>query len=103
MLEIIKSTTITVDEIVYAVEQLSPNVKPLVLLMDDWRQKDADCASNLAMIRAALRDLQNNIVLTLRKERADATAAAAAAVQKVASPAPPSAETSISANDESAG
>ena len=107
MPQVARSTTITIDEVVYSVEQLSPTIKPLVMLMDDWRQQDADTASSLAMIRAALRDLQNNIVLTMRKERTDAAVILA---QKGLEPDPAAvtdgpvpAETAASANDESAG
>jgi hypothetical protein len=73
-----ETTTITVDNAVFAVEKMSPSLKQMVMFMDEWRQKDVDLSVELAMVKAALRDIQNNIYVAIKKEREDALAKAKA-------------------------
>ena len=87
MPQVKKTSTLTIDDAVCIVEQMSPSVQQMIGLMDEWRQRDADMSTDMAMIKAALRDIQNTIYLTVRKERDDAAKAvaanAAAAAQSV--------------------
>ena len=73
-----ETTTITVDNAVFAVEKMSPSLKQMVMFMDEWRQKDVDLSVELAMVKAALRDIQNNIYVAIKKEREEALAKAKA-------------------------
>lgn len=67
-----ETVTITFDEEVIAVEQASAQIKEMVQIMDEWRQQEMDAGVLLTMIRAAMRDIQNNIVMTFRKEKESA-------------------------------
>ena len=66
------TTTITVDGTVFAVESMKDEVKNLVHLMDEWRQRDADLLSDITMVRSALRDVQNNIYVAIKKQMEEA-------------------------------
>ena len=72
-----KTLTVTIDEEVFNVEDLSAEVQQLVTYLDDWRQHEADETSSLLKTRAALRDLQNTILAQIQKEKAEAEAAEA--------------------------
>jgi hypothetical protein len=72
------TTTITVDGAVFSVEKMSPQIKQLVMFMDEWRQKDVDLSIDVAMVKAALRDIQNNIYVAINKEKEEAMAKAKA-------------------------
>ena len=75
--------TITIDNNVFEVANMSPEVQSAVMYMDEWRQKEADVTSKLLMVRAALNDVQNTLLKTIQAE-----AAAANQVTEVAEPAP---------------
>lgn len=66
------TTTITIDGAVFAVDSMSNNVKEMIALMDEWRQRDADLVTEIAMVRGALRDIQNNIYVAINKQREEA-------------------------------
>jgi peptidoglycan hydrolase CwlO-like protein len=85
------STTITVDNAVYAVEALHPQIKNMVAMMDEWRQEDVDLSVKLAMVKAALRDIQNNIYIAMNKQREETLAKAAALAKKPEAVTPPAA------------
>ena len=74
--------TITIDNNVFEVANMSPEVQSAVMYMDEWRQKEADVTSKLLMVRAALNDVQNTLLKTIQAE-----AAAANQVTEVAEPA----------------
>lgn len=73
-----KTLTITVDDGVYTVEKMSSHIKETVVLMDAWRQREVDASVELSMVRAALRDIQNQLLVMIRKEREEAMAKAQA-------------------------
>lgn len=79
MAKIQETVTVTIDEQSFEVANLSDNVKQMISLMDDWRQRDADLASELLMVRAALRDIQNTLLTTIKAETAPAETEAPAA------------------------
>lgn len=62
------TTSVTIDEATYAVADLSDNVKQMIALMDEWRQKDADQTNDLLLVRAAIRDIQNTLLTTIKQE-----------------------------------
>jgi hypothetical protein len=64
--------TITIDDNVYDVADLSTDVKQMVQYLDDWRQDEADQTSDLLKTRAALRDIQNMILAQIQKDQAPA-------------------------------
>lgn len=66
------TTTITVDEQVFAVDKMSAKIQQMIAMMDEWRQEEADLTVKLTMVRSALRDIQNNIYNTLQAEKAEA-------------------------------
>lgn len=73
-----QTTSITIDESVYEVAKMSQEVQQMVTYLDEWRQKEADLSSDLLMTRAALRDLQNTLLETIQRERAEAQSKAEA-------------------------
>lgn len=73
-----KTLTVTVDDAIYTVEKMSPQIKDMIALMDEWRQREVDMNVELAMVRGALRDIQNQLLLAIRKEREEAIARAQA-------------------------
>lgn len=64
--------TIAIDDAVYEVAKMSPQVQQMVAYFDDWRQKEADLTSEVLLVRGALRDLQNTLLQTIQTERAEA-------------------------------
>lgn len=70
--------TIAIDNSMYEVSKMSPNVQQMVVFLDEWRQKEVDVNSELLMIRGALRDLQNTLLQTIQRDRAEALAKAEA-------------------------
>lgn len=68
MAKIQETVTVSVDEQQYNVADLSDNVKQMIGMMDEWRQKDADLTSEVLMARAAIRDIQNTILAALKEE-----------------------------------
>ena len=79
MAQVQKTTTVTIDEQSFEVASLSENVQQMISLMDEWRQKDADLTSELLMVRAALRDIQNTLLTTIKSETTPAETEAPAA------------------------
>jgi hypothetical protein len=67
-----KTLTVTVDDALYQVDKMSPQVKDMIALMDEWRQKEVDLNVDLAMVRGALRDVQNQLLVSIRKDREEA-------------------------------
>lgn len=73
-----KTTTVTVDETLYSVEKMSQNIRDTITFMDEWRQREMDLNVELTMVRSAIRDIQNQLLITIRKEREEALAKAQA-------------------------
>ena len=61
--------TINVDGVPFIVERMTPQIQQMISMMDDWRQDEVDTTSKLTMIKAALRDLQNNIYVAVKAEQ----------------------------------
>lgn len=70
MPKIQETLTVTFDDNTYTVADMSDNVKQMIALMDEWRQRDADLTSEVLMVRAAVRDVQNTLLATIREEMA---------------------------------
>ena len=83
MPQVQQTLTITIDDTIFEVANMSPEVQSAVMYMDEWRQKEADLTSKLLMVRAALNDVQNTLLKTIQAE-----AAAANQVTEVAEPTP---------------
>lgn len=68
-----QTLTITVDDQVFQVADMSEEIKQMVVYLDDWRQHEADQTSELLKTRAALRDIQNMILNQIQKDQAEQT------------------------------
>ncbi len=68
MAKIQETINVTIDEKTYEVASLSDNTKQMIGLMDEWRQKDADMTNDILMVRAAIRDIQNTLLATIKEE-----------------------------------
>lgn len=64
-----ETKTLTIDGVTFAVDKMSPQLQQLVVMMDDWRQREADLMSENTMVKAALRGVQNDIYAIVTKER----------------------------------
>lgn len=71
MAKIQETVTVTIDETPYDVAALGDAAKQMIVLMDEWRQKEADLTSEILMTRAALRDIQNTLLATIKESVAD--------------------------------
>ena len=80
-----KTQTITIDQQVFEVANMSAEVQNAVMYMDEWRQKEADLTSELLLVRAALNDVQNTLLKTIQTEQASAQEAT---TEEPAAPAP---------------
>jgi len=67
---------LTVDQVPLNVADLSSAVQQLVLIFDDWNQKEADARSELMMVSAAKDTLSRQIVQQIRADVAAAEEAA---------------------------
>jgi HAMP domain-containing protein len=70
MTPVTPTTSITIDEKTYEVENMSDEVKQMVQFLDTWRQDESDQASELLKTRAALRDLQNTMLAQINQDNA---------------------------------
>lgn len=84
MTKIQETLSVTIDEQTYNVADLSQNTQQLIRMMDSWRQKDADLTDDLLMVRAALRDIQNTLLTTIKDEVAQQAQEPAANEQSAA-------------------
>lgn len=80
-----QTLTITIDDEIYQLADLSDEVKQMVVYLDDWRQHEADQTSELLKTRAALRDIQNMILNQIQKDNAEAVKEANAQSEEVPS------------------
>lgn len=72
MAKVTNTASITIDDSVFAVDKMSTQVQQMVAMMDEWRQRDADLVVEHAMVKSALRDIQNSIYTLVMKEKAEA-------------------------------
>ncbi len=77
MAKVQETTSVTIDDKTFQVADLSDNVKQMIGLMDEWRQEDADLTNKVLMVRAAIRDIQNTLLTTIKQETAPAETPAA--------------------------
>ena len=69
-------TVLNIDEVPYAVESLSDEVKALVEIYNDWNQKEAEVRDELTRFQAAKETLSRQIIGKVREQvAADAEAA----------------------------
>ena len=75
--------TVSVDDRTFEVASMSQEAQQLIAYMDEWRQKEADATSDLLMVRAAIHDIQNTLLATIRESEAAAAEAAPVAAPEV--------------------
>lgn len=81
---------LNIDEVPYAVDSMSDEVKQLVTVYNEWNQDLANAQKDFAQVRAAVQSLSNQIITQVRKEKAEEEAKAAEAkaeAEKKAEPA----------------
>ena len=78
MAKVQETTSVTIDETTIQVANLSDNVKQMIVLMDEWRQEDADLTNKVLMVRAAIRDIQNTLLTAIKAEVTEKDTAPAA-------------------------
>jgi hypothetical protein len=61
--------TVTIDDVTFDIATMSDGVRQMIAYMDDWRQKEADISSELLMARSAIRDIQNNLLTTIKQDQ----------------------------------
>ena len=69
MATISKTLTLTADDTVYSVADMSQPLRDMVALMDEWRQRELDLSMEVTMVRGALRDIQTQMLLGIRQEQ----------------------------------
>lgn len=79
MVQVQPTTTISIDDTVFEVASLSPEIQQMVQYLDDWRQKEVEATSELLMVRGALRDLQNSLLQAIQQSQSSADSPAPAA------------------------
>jgi hypothetical protein len=62
MPQIQPTTEVIIDQVKYNVADMPEGLQQTIGFLDDWRQHEIDAISDLAMVRAALRDIQNSLV-----------------------------------------
>jgi RNA-binding protein YhbY len=67
-------TIINVDDVPYAVSDMSDGVKSLVGFYNEWRQKESDLKGDILLVQAGQRDLSREIITMIRREKEDAEA-----------------------------
>lgn len=67
---------LNIDEVPYAVDSMSDEVKQLVEVYNEWNQDLANAQKDFAQIRAAVQSLSNQIITQVRNEKAQEAAKA---------------------------
>lgn len=91
---------LNIDETPYAVDSMSEEVKNLVEVYNEWNQDLADAQKEFAQKRAAVQSLSNQIIQTVRQEKAQAEAAAAQEAAEAAEGEAPAEEPAAPATTE---
>lgn len=65
---------LNIDDVPYAVDAMSDEVKAMVEVFNEWNQQEADARNALSMIMAAKNDLSRRIILQVREEKEAAEA-----------------------------
>jgi hypothetical protein len=66
---------LNIDEKPYVVDEMSDEVKNLVSVYNNWNRKEASIRDELLLVHSAKQELSRQIILQVRKEQADASAA----------------------------
>ncbi len=61
------TTAITIDDQSFDVANLSPEIQDLVEFFDDWRQREKEIVSDLAMVRRAMQNLQSELLVKMQQ------------------------------------
>jgi len=91
MAKVTQTLSVTVDDVTYNVADMSDQVKQMIELMDEWRQQEVDISGQLVMVRSAIRDIQNSLLLQIRQEQAQVAQAAAGETASPVNPEAPAA------------
>jgi hypothetical protein len=70
-LQVQQTTTITADNGVLNVSELSSEVQQLIQHLDNWRQDEVDQTSQLIKTKAAINDIRNTIFQQLQQDLAN--------------------------------
>ena len=70
MPQVQQTLTITIDDRVFEVANMSQEVQNAVMYMDEWRQEEADLTSKLLMVRGAINDVKNTLLKTIQDDLA---------------------------------
>lgn len=73
---------INVDGTPIAVEELSQNVKGLVDIYNIFRNDEVDAKYDLIKVQAALRDIQREIIVTIKQEQEETETTAVEAAER---------------------
>lgn len=63
---------LNIDDVAYAVDEMSDEVKKLVDVYNEWNQRAVDVQSELLMVQSAKNDLSRQIIMQVRKEKEEA-------------------------------
>lgn len=74
--------TVTIEDVEYDVNTLSDKVKQLLMIYQKWSQDTADARMTLAKNEAALRDLTQELKITISAEKQPAVEAPKAKTRK---------------------
>jgi len=67
---------LNIDNVPYAVDSMSDEVKQLVEVYNEWNQDLANAQKAFAQLRASVQSLSNQIITQVRNEKAQEAAAA---------------------------
>lgn len=67
---------LNIDNVPYAVDSMSDQVKQLVAIYNEWNQKEADARNEFMLVQAAKNDLSRQIIQQVRAEKAEEAAKA---------------------------
>lgn len=87
MMKVQPTTSVTIDDTTFAVENMSKECQTIIKFIDELRQRREDTTTELLIVDGALRDAQNQLLAQLQKERSEVSESAnegttpAAAVQ----------------------
>ena len=59
--------TVTVDEVEYNYDDLSPEIQQLIDIFNEWNKKEVDARLDLLQIQSAKRDISRTIVEAIKK------------------------------------
>lgn len=66
-----ETKVITIDDTPLIVDDLSESIKSLITIYDEFRRDEIKAKHELIKVQSAMRDIQREIVLNIKKERAE--------------------------------